>query len=142
MSRINVYEDNGYGHVHLAGWFDDDSADEYWASAGSILYRTAGGRWVRYSRDGYQFVNDETAQEWLIEHGPHFDEAVEKWFGAIEEERGPGRPEVGQPINVRLGDDLLAQVDAIAKADNASRAETVRTLIASAVAARAAASAW
>ena len=32
-----------------------------------------------------------------------------------------GRPEVGKPINVRLGDDLLAQVDAYAEAETAKQ---------------------
>lgn len=40
-----------------------------------------------------------------------------------------GRPHVGTPINVRLGDELLAQVDAYAKAEGIKRAEAVRQLI-------------
>lgn len=51
--------------------------------------------------------------------------------------RGPGRPGVGQPINIRLGDDLLARVDAIAAERGASRAATIRALVAEAVTRRA-----
>lgn len=51
--------------------------------------------------------------------------------------RGPGRPGVGQPINVRLGTELLARVDAIAAERGSSRAETIRALVADAVARRA-----
>ncbi|MDV6979638.1 ribbon-helix-helix protein, CopG family [Mycobacterium intracellulare] len=40
-----------------------------------------------------------------------------------------GRPEVGQPINVRLGDDLLAQVDSYAKREAVNRAAAVRALV-------------
>jgi hypothetical protein len=40
-----------------------------------------------------------------------------------------GRPEVGKPINVRLGDDLLRQVDAYAATAGIKRAEAVRQLI-------------
>lgn len=40
-----------------------------------------------------------------------------------------GRPEVGTPINVRLGDELLAQVDQFAQAESISRAEAVRQLV-------------
>lgn len=40
-----------------------------------------------------------------------------------------GRPEVGKPINVRLGDDLLARVDAYAAAEGIKRAEAVRRLV-------------
>lgn len=40
-----------------------------------------------------------------------------------------GRPEVGKPINLRLGDDLLAQVDIYAVAEGIKRAEAVRRLV-------------
>lgn len=40
-----------------------------------------------------------------------------------------GRPEVGKPINVRLGDDLLARVDAYAEVEGIKRAEAVRQLV-------------
>lgn len=40
-----------------------------------------------------------------------------------------GRPEIGQPINIRLGDDLLAAVDAKADRLDCSRAETIRLLL-------------
>lgn len=41
-----------------------------------------------------------------------------------------GRPEIGQPINIRLGDDLLAAVDAKARSIGISRAEVIRTILA------------
>lgn len=40
-----------------------------------------------------------------------------------------GRPEIGKPINVRLGDDLLEAVDARAERLGYSRAEVVRTIL-------------
>lgn len=40
-----------------------------------------------------------------------------------------GRPEVGKPINVRLGDELLAQVDDWAEAEGIKRAEAIRLLV-------------
>jgi predicted DNA binding CopG/RHH family protein len=40
-----------------------------------------------------------------------------------------GRPEIGQPINIRLGDDLLAAIDAKADRLGVSRAETIRMLL-------------
>jgi predicted DNA binding CopG/RHH family protein len=40
-----------------------------------------------------------------------------------------GRPEIGQPINVRLGDDLLAAIDAKADRLGYSRAQTIRMLL-------------
>lgn len=41
-----------------------------------------------------------------------------------------GRPEIGQPINVRLGDALLAAVDAKAARLGISRPECIRMILA------------
>lgn len=46
----------------------------------------------------------------------------------------PGRPKVGTPINVRLGDELLAAVDAKADRVGMSRAELIRTILTDALA--------
>lgn len=40
-----------------------------------------------------------------------------------------GRPEIGQPINVRLGNELLAAIDAKANRLGMSRAELIRMLL-------------
>lgn len=40
-----------------------------------------------------------------------------------------GRPEIGPPINVRLGDTLLTHVDRYAKDENISRADAIRRLV-------------
>lgn len=40
-----------------------------------------------------------------------------------------GRPEIGRPVNLRLGDDLLAEVDAYAETQEIKRPEAVRRLI-------------
>lgn len=42
-----------------------------------------------------------------------------------------GRPEIGQPINVRLGEELLAKVDAFAEVYEISRAEAIRRMLTS-----------
>lgn len=44
--------------------------------------------------------------------------------------RSAGRPEVGRPVNLRLGDDLLKQVDDYAARNGHSRAEAIRRLVA------------
>src|SRR5690606_2328709 len=97
------------------------------------LYRTPKGRWVLHkwsqwagSEDTYEYISDDRAREWLLkcEH----DDAVEKYFGELEEESGPGRPPIGSPINVRLGDDLQARVDAAALPGE-KRAATIRRLL-------------
>jgi predicted transcriptional regulator len=41
----------------------------------------------------------------------------------------PGRPEVGEPINVRLDDELLRAVDAFAASHDYSRARAIRHLL-------------
>jgi hypothetical protein len=40
-----------------------------------------------------------------------------------------GRPEIGQPINIRLPEELLARVDALATEESVSRAEEIRRLL-------------
>lgn len=147
MGRINVYAD-----AELAGWFDPDSAERFdqdteWDGHNSIgvitksqwvdeyLYRTKGGRWVlnedahRYMNgpDTYRFITDDEAKDWLLRSVCN-DEAVERFFDKIEEERGPGRPKIGNEVLVRLGD-LLGPVDDYAARTALNRAEAIRDLI-------------
>ena len=153
MSRINVYtEGDEYDSGTLAGHFDSTKAS-HWDDSdyngngshgtgrGEGIYRTAQGRWVKdiwsrwqgEPRHACTFIDAEDAREWLLRN--HEDEAVTKYFGPIEEERGPGRPEIGAAVHVRLGDDLLAQLDACASDRGQSRAEAVRFLLAEALSA-------
>lgn len=152
MHRVNVYDRETQ---KLAGWFDADAAERFeedayfdgsnlvskatgsqWAH--EALYRTKGGRWIlncwsqwQGSRETYEFISDDEAREWLL--AQCHDEAAERYFGPIEEERGPGRPEIGPTIQVRLPENLLTQVDARADAEGVSRAEMVRMLLAKAL---------
>jgi hypothetical protein len=144
MARVNVYDEDG-----KLGWFDPDKAERFneatrWDGQNNVsavapryhheaLYRTKGGRWVlnhwsqwQGSEETYRFVTDEQAKTWLLkcEH----DDAVKRYFGEIEEERGPGRPAVGPMVNVRLGEDLTARVDA-ARLEGESRAAAIRRLL-------------
>lgn len=156
MTRINVYDTDEYtGEKTLVGWFDPASSETfeegtYWdgnnhrgvisgLQVGSeCLYRTKGGRWVRHydatsefnGPEFYEFLTDEQARTWLLRASE--DEAVEKYFGEVEEEKGPGRPEVGPATNVRLGEELTKKVDA-AREDGESRAAAIRRLLASAL---------
>ena len=148
MSRVNVMDEEG----ELVGWFDDEKAEKFeedqnwngnnWISVATgsqwdheALYRTAGGRWVLHSwsqwqgtLDSHRFISDDKAHKWLLAN--NHDEAVEKHFGAIEEERGPGRPEIGPAIQIRLPRDLLDKIDARASELGTNRAETIRQLLA------------
>ncbi len=152
MTRVNVYDRSPEGDGKLLGWFDTstcveviDEAEE-WNGRNNVgrmsggqagyerLYRTKAGRWVRYYNftneyngpEFYEFLTDEQAREWLIKNRD--DEIIEKYFGEMEEETGPGRPAIGPQINIRLGDELTARVDA-AKRDGESRAATIRRLL-------------
>lgn len=147
MTRINITETGDYGDTRVIGWFNEDKAVEFkedtdWDDISvntrsqwdhQSLYRTAQGRWVLccYSnRQGfeptYEFVGDDKAREWLILNME--DQAVADHFGEVEEERGPGRPAIGDAINVRLGDQL-EPVDTWAAEQGVSRAEAIRSLI-------------
>jgi hypothetical protein len=155
MTRINVYTDiDEYGADtgELAGWFNTDSAEQFnqdteWDGSNLIgvitksqwvyeyLYRTKGGRWVlnhdehryRNGPDTYRFINDDEARDWLLRSQCN-DEAVKRFFGEVEEESGPGRPEIGGAVHVRLGD-LLGRVDLYARESKYSRAEAIRELV-------------
>lgn len=152
MARVNVIDPET---KELVGWFDDEKAerfaeDRWWNGSNWIsratgsqwhheaLYRTAGGRWVLHFWSQYQgvperyeFISDTKAREWLLKNG--HDEAVERFFGPVEEERGPGRPEIGPAIQIRLPEDMLAQIDQQAKELGISRAERIRQLLAQAM---------
>lgn len=155
MTRINVF--NGYGSERsLAGWFDLESAEAIegtreWdgqnmadvhvgANRRQTLYRTVGGQYVLSTESAwqgeqttYRFVDAETARTWLLAN--ESDDVAKRWFGEVEAERGPGRPAVGEPIKVRLGDELQARVDA-ARRDGETRSEAIRRLLGEALSAR------
>ncbi|MDA0252291.1 MAG: hypothetical protein O3A42_15320 [Actinobacteria bacterium] len=157
MDRINIYGEQGpNGRRPLIGWFDREATkgaydeDTRWDGSNHIslatgsqwdhemLYRTPQDRWVLRSwsqrqgkEDRYVFVTPEQAREWLLAN--NHDEAVEQVFGEVEQERGPGRPTVGTPINIRLSDQALAQVDQYAADKEMSRAAAVRELLGSAL---------
>ena len=90
------------------------------------------GKWVDDERDadrrmGYtthRFVNDDDATGWLIDNG--YAEVASKHGAQVE--RGPGRPEIGGLVQVRLGA-LLPSVDAVAARRECTRAEAVRHLV-------------
>ncbi|HEY2763440.1 MAG TPA: hypothetical protein VGJ13_05420 [Pseudonocardiaceae bacterium] len=134
-----------------AGFFTEESAT-YWhgdkavfdgsnladvntrdQNRGQGLYRTAKGRWVlrtwsnwQGEVDTYSYVTEDDARDWLIFNAE--EDAAQKYFGEIEDERGPGRPEVGGAVHVRLGD-LLPSLDAWASRAAVSRADAVREAV-------------
>lgn len=150
MARTNIYRSDEYDGKVLEGWFDPSTAERFdestrWDGNNHIsvvagdkyghqaLYRTKKGRWIlncwsqwQGVEETYEFISDARAREWLLECKE--DEAVEKYFGELEEESGPGRPEIGKPLNVRLGEDLQARVDAAALPGE-KRAATIRRLL-------------
>jgi hypothetical protein len=161
MDRQNVFqyptaEDAEAGERPLiVGWFDIDKAAvfgestewdgqnqrgvhvDHWADH-QVLYRTTGGRWVLHvwsQRQGkaptWKFITDKEAREWLIRDED--DDLIAKYFGKLAEESGPGRPEEGKPVSIRIPDGLRARLDERATADGVSLAEMVRRLCAAAL---------
>lgn len=155
-ARTNVYRyPRGYHEAgELDGWFVPAEceaivergvlSDEEFAAAmrkGSVrgvietLYRTPQEHWVlrRSWRDStgeipdpYEFLTDDQALDWLTRQG--YEDHVERFFGTLPTERGPGRPEISGRVQVRLGD-LLERVDAYASQGGISRAQAIRKLI-------------
>lgn len=153
--RITVYEQSGAdSHRTMVGWFDRDRAEHFRPDHlhrkhfddGSgdpeheqSLYRTSLGRWVlREDRPGdsaYCFLSPTAARAWLKQHG--LSDVAARYFAPRSANSGPrkaGRPEVGGPVAVRLGDDLLTEVDNYAGERNVSRADAIRALIKTALA--------
>jgi hypothetical protein len=155
MHRVDVFAPSGplIGDEQWVGWFDLDAATAYdegtWgdgvnqlssshATGSSMvheqLHRTGDGRWVLHwwsqwygGFDRWSFVTDGSARDWLLANG--HDTAVEEHFGPIEPKRGPGRPPIGRPVQVRLPAGLLTRLDAWADRNGPSRAEAVRILL-------------
>lgn len=150
MSRIIITSTDPHTGETVTGWFDPASSTLYRAArewngrnrasvitgdeyADEYLYRTRGGRWVlnrdttRYDGGGdrYEYVSDAEARDWLVRSQDNED-ALAQWFGPVEEERGPGRPVVGDQVNIAFPGELLAAVDAAARAAGVSRSEWVR----------------
>lgn len=91
---------------------------------GHITYRQGQG-------DRYERIIPDEAREWFIRGGSEYDEDIARYFGELEEERGPGRPTEGTRIDVRVPADLLAKVDEQRERDgDSSRAETIRKILA------------
>ena len=153
MGRQTVYAYDGplVGDQRRVGWFDLDAATAYdegswWnASYGTTISRapaaplsksrytappraagsSTGGCSGKRRLDRWSFATDGYACDWLLANG--HDAAAEEYFGPIEPKRGPGRPPIGRPIQVRLPVGLLARLDTFAGELN--RAEAVRILL-------------
>lgn len=143
MTRVQVVENDV-----VVGHFDRDAVQGWWsdqdpitgdggqgAGRGQAVILTAQGRWVLEAwtnwageTDQYEFITPERARAWLLRNA--FDDVVEQHFGPIEPERGPGRPEVGPRIGVRLPEELLEQLDTYADQAGINRAEAVRQMVA------------
>ena len=145
--RENVFDRDG----NFIGWFDRAKAEKFeeatrWNGNNHVsiatgsqwdhqaLYRTAGGRWVLHGwsqwegrPERYRFISADEAREWLLLNQE--DGAGEKYFGEIEDEVGPGRPEIGPPILVHLPAEMTARLDALAEQDGVPRAEVIRRLL-------------
>jgi hypothetical protein len=114
------------------------------------LYHTSHGRWVLKTawhidecgrfvddepdvdpRSGsggprYRFLSDAEAIDWLRRN--RYEDRIQQYVPELPDERGPGRPEIGGRVQVRLGH-LLPAVDSYAADHRCSRAEAVRLLV-------------
>jgi len=148
MSRQNIFDRDR----RLIGWFNPEKAEVFeedveWDGSNRIsvntgtqwdhetLYRTATGRWIlchwsqwQGSRDWWEYLDEEAARLWLLKN--KYDEEAKRYFGEIEEERGPGRPEIGPTVQIRLPEEMLARLDAEAQRTGEKRAEIIRRFVA------------
>jgi hypothetical protein len=93
------------------------------APEGAIGYKyadpTEDARWV-YDEDDLSTIQRED---------PNLVVPLGDSMASAAAERGPGRPSIGPPVNVRLPVDLLAWVDARAEALGVPRAEFIRGVL-------------
>ena len=150
MSRMNVYaepDEFGADQAELTGWFDPAKAD-HWDDSdyngngslgtgrGSGLWRTAQGRWVIDIWSRWQgepshactFITPEEARDWLLRNDEDADAA--KYFGEVEEERGPGRPGIGEQVCFTVPTEDLALIDSMAKQNGTGRSAALRNAVA------------
>lgn len=146
MDRTNIFA--SHDDNRIMGWFDYDAARARWTDLdydgngsrgtgrGTGIILTAGGKWVSShltiwagEEATFVYVTPQQAREWLIANNE--DAAVAEHFGELaeEEDRRPGRPEIGGRITTAIGDDLLASVDGYADEHGIARAEAVRRLV-------------
>jgi hypothetical protein len=98
-------------HIDECGRFVDDESDVDPRSGGDPRY---------------QFLSDADAIDWLRRN--RYEDRIQQYLPELPEERGPGRPEIGGRVQVRLGH-LLPAVDSYAADHRCSRAEAVRLLV-------------
>jgi hypothetical protein len=99
-------------HIDECGRFvDDDESD--------VDPRSGGG-------PRYKFLSDADALDWLRRN--RYEDRIQQYLPELPDERGPGRPEIGGRVQVRLGH-LLPAVDSYAADHRCSRAEGVRLLV-------------
>lgn len=61
--------------------------------------------------ESWRYISEAEAAEWLIVNGED-DETMRSLFGtAPEHERGPGRPEIGPAILVRMPPEMIARLE-------------------------------
>src|SRR5208282_744136 len=93
-------------------WFETDKAtavyehpavtfpDSYLADEAhpQRLYLTAGGRWaLETGANSFQWIDPDRARDWLISIRVPDDE-IARHLDPVENERGPGRPKVGEQV--------------------------------------------
>lgn len=128
------------------GSYNGPRSDFAWWEA--TLYRTKGGAYFLAGRggpasgfaepaygggrtggEGILPRDAREAMDFAAEHGGA--EVVEHHFGdLVEDARGPGRPEIGPATQIRLPQEMMDDLDAIAERDHVSRAEVIRRLVA------------
>src|SRR6202000_859284 len=120
MGRVNILAsvDDPDDVRGVVGWFEYDKIQDRWTDRdpvtgngsggtgrGTALILPGGGQgvhqdWTKWQGESalYTYTTPEAAREWLIRNG--CDQSVERHFGELpdEEDRRPGRPEIGDPV--------------------------------------------
>lgn len=147
MRRVTIEWEDEDGTPRL-GWFDWDKATTweekpfYDAQSHTQLVRTSQGRWVINSwsawvdvKEKWSYITAEQARDWLIRN-EHDDKVIAAALGETpESESGPasvGRPRVGDRVEVRIPEEMLAWIDGAGQQPGETRADTIRRIVSTA----------
>lgn len=124
MSRVRVAG-------RQRGWYDEAKA-QTWDVDGRVLALTAASEWMVRDTDSDEAapVTPDEARALLAAAGLSTAPA-DRWSPPGPRRSGrPGRPQVGTKVDVRLPDEMLAAVDAIAADGGATRSDVIRSAVA------------
>lgn len=84
--------------------------------------------WEISGPDTWTFVDAGDALDWMVRAGIP-EEELKGAFPDVEDERGPGRPQIGRPRKVTLSDEMWAALQEQAQRHGTTPSDLIRQAI-------------